>query len=115
MLTSVAAAGDALFKQQLSLESEGDSDLQCLQISVVLMLPLWLTPSHQYEVRVGSWEKRLAVGSQAGCSCSQMPWLPLAPMDLGSDSFLPGHLVPSAPKFTFLLNPDLVPSGLAWD
>ena len=70
MLTSVAAAGDALFKQQLSLEGEGDSDLQCLQISVVLTLPLWPIPSHQCEVRVGSWEEMLAVGSQAGCSCS---------------------------------------------
>lgn len=70
MLTSVAAAGDALFKQQLSLEGEGDSDLQCLQISVVLTLPLWPIPSHQCAVRVGSWEEMLAVGSQAGCGCS---------------------------------------------
>ena len=101
MLTSVAAVGDALFKQQLSLEGEGDSDLQCLHIYVVLMLPLWPIPSHQYEVRVGSWGRcwqlALRPGAAAprchGCHSHPRTWVPSY---LGiSFPVLPNSLSPS--------------------
>lgn len=90
------------------MESEAP-DLQCLQISVVVMLPLWPTPKPPVRSQSGEWEERLAVGSQA------VQLLPdamaaLAPWTWGQRPSYLGISFPSAPKFTFLLNPDLVPS-----